>query len=105
MLETQPLPVASVQTLTTVEQRSRPASGRTRRGRVIALMARNGDLPAVAFQLLVYPVTDLGMTHESYKRVTEGVPLTSRTMDWFIDHYLPGPKDRADWRASPRPTT
>jgi len=40
MLETQPLPVASVQTLTTVEQRSRPASGRTRRGRVIALMAR-----------------------------------------------------------------
>lgn len=68
---------------------------------VIALMARDGDLPAVAFQLLVYPVTDLGMTHESYRRVTEGVPLTSRTMDWFIDHYLPGPKDRADWRASP----
>jgi acetyl esterase len=68
---------------------------------VMALMARDGDLPAVSFQLLVYPVTDLGMTHESYKRVTEGVPLTSRTMDWFIDHYLPGPKDRADWRASP----
>ena len=68
---------------------------------VMALMARDGDLPAVAFQLLVYPVTDLGMTHESYRRVTEGVPLTSRTMDWFIDHYLPGPKDRADWRASP----
>ena len=68
---------------------------------VIALMARDGDLPAVAFQLLVYPVTDLGMTHDWYKRVTEGVPLTSRTMDWFIDHYLPGSKDRVDWRASP----
>ncbi len=68
---------------------------------VIALMARNGELPPLAFQVLVYPVTDLGMTHESYARVTEGVPLTAKTMDWFIDHYLHGPKDRADWRASP----
>jgi acetyl esterase len=68
---------------------------------VMALMARDGDLPSLVFQLLVYPVTDLGMTHESYRRVTEGVPLTAKTMDWFIDHYLHGPKDRADWRASP----
>ena len=68
---------------------------------VMALMARDGDLPPLAFQLLVYPVTDLGMTHELYGRVTEGVPLTAKTMDWFIDHYLHGPKDRADWRASP----
>jgi acetyl esterase len=68
---------------------------------VIALMARDGDLPPLVFQLLVYPATDMGMTHDSYKRVTEGVPLTSKTMDWFIDHYLHGPKDRADWRASP----
>jgi acetyl esterase len=29
------------------------------------------------------------------------VPLTAKTMDWFIDHYLHGPRDRADWRASP----
>jgi acetyl esterase len=64
-------------------------------------MARDGDLPPLVFQLLVYPVTDLGMTHESYERVTAGVPLTAKTMDWFIDHYLHGPKDRADWRASP----
>jgi acetyl esterase/lipase len=68
---------------------------------VMALMARDGDLPPLTFQLLVYPVTDLGMTHESYARTTEGLLLTSKTMDWFIDLYLPGPKDRADWRASP----
>jgi acetyl esterase len=68
---------------------------------VMALMARDGDLPSLVFQLLVYPVTDLGMTHESYERIKEGVPLTAKTMDWFIDHYLHGPKDRADWRASP----
>jgi acetyl esterase len=68
---------------------------------VMALMARDGDLPPLAFQLLVYPVTDLAMTHESHQRITEGVPLTSKTMDWFIDHYVHGPKDRRDWRASP----
>jgi acetyl esterase len=68
---------------------------------VMALMARDGDLPPLAFQLLVYPATDMAMTHESYQRVTEGVPLTATTMDWFIDHYLHGPKDSKDWRASP----
>src|SRR5262249_28581066 len=68
---------------------------------VIALMARDGSLPPVVFQVLVYPVTDLGMTHESYARIKDGVPLTAKTMDWFIDHYLQDPKDHADWRASP----
>jgi acetyl esterase len=68
---------------------------------VIALMARDGDLPPLAFQLLVYPATDMAMTHKSYQRITAGVPLTSKTMDWFIDHYLPGPADARDWRASP----
>jgi acetyl esterase len=68
---------------------------------VVALMARDGDLPPLVFQLLVYPVTDLGKTYESYQRVTEGFMLTSKTMEWFIDHYLHGPKDRVDWRASP----
>ena len=30
---------------------------------VMALMARDGDLPPLAFQLLIYPATDMGMTH------------------------------------------
>lgn len=68
---------------------------------VMALMARDGALPKLAFQLLVYPVTDLGMGHPSYQRITEGVPLTCKTMAWFIGHYLPGPKEHSDWRASP----
>jgi len=68
---------------------------------VTALMARDGDLPPLAFQLLVYPATDMAMTHASYQRVTQGMPLTSKTMSWFIDHYLHGPNDRNDWRASP----
>ena len=68
---------------------------------VMALMTRDGYLPRIAFQLLIYPVTDMGMGHESYQRVTEGYPLVASTMKWFIDHYLPSPADVADWRASP----
>jgi acetyl esterase len=68
---------------------------------VMALMARDAYLPPIAFQLLIYPVTDMGMGHESYQRITEGYPLVASTMKWFIDHYLPSPADVADWRASP----
>jgi acetyl esterase len=68
---------------------------------VMALMARDGDLPPLAFQLLVYPATDLAMTRDSYRRMTDGAILTSKTMAWFIEHYLRGPQDRCDWRASP----
>jgi len=68
---------------------------------VMALMARDAYLPKVAFQLLIYPVTDMGMGHDSHQRVTEGYPLIASTMKWFIDHYLNTPSDVADWRASP----
>jgi acetyl esterase len=67
---------------------------------VLALMARDGDLPPLAFQLLVYPATDMTMTSRSSQTVNAGI-LTSKTMKWFIDHYLRGPKDLTDWRASP----
>ena len=68
---------------------------------VMALMARDAYLPPIACQLLIYPVTDMGMGHESYQRIIEGYPLVASTMKWFIDHYLASPADIADWRASP----
>ncbi len=68
---------------------------------VMALMARDGTLPPLMFQLLIYPATDMTMTTVSYQIITEGVPLTSATMKWFIDHYMRSPADRLDWRASP----
>lgn len=68
---------------------------------VMALMARNGDLPPLAFQLLIYPATDMTMTTVSSQTVGPGVPLTSATMKWFIDHYMRSEADRIDWRASP----
>ncbi|MBR0682403.1 alpha/beta hydrolase [Roseomonas eburnea] len=68
---------------------------------VLALMARDGTVPAPGFQLLLYPATDLGGNTPAYQRFTEGYPLTTTTMRWFIDHYVPEAAQRYDWRASP----
>jgi acetyl esterase len=66
---------------------------------VMALMSRDGTLPPVAFQLLIYPATDMMMTTISSTTIGPGVPLTSATMRWFIDYYAKG--HESDWRASP----
>jgi acetyl esterase len=66
---------------------------------VMALMSRDGTLPPVAFQLLIYPATDMTMTTVSSTTIGPGVPLTSATMKWFIDYYAKG--HEIDWRASP----
>ncbi len=68
---------------------------------VLALMGRDGTLPAPSFQLLLYPATDMAGNAPSYQRFTEGYPLTTATMRWFIDHYIPDHAQRIDWRASP----
>ncbi|MGH7152630.1 MAG: alpha/beta hydrolase, partial [Acetobacteraceae bacterium] len=68
---------------------------------VMALMARDGTLPPLMFQLLIYPCTDMMMTTVSSQTTADGVPLTSKSMKWFIDHYMRTPADRTDWRASP----
>lgn len=68
---------------------------------VLALMGRDGSLPALGFQLLLYPVTDLMATAPAYERFTEGYPLTATTMRWFIGHYAPAAAQRTDWRGSP----
>ena len=65
----------------------------------MALMSRDGTLPPIAFQLLVYPATDMTMTTVSSTTIGPGVPLTSATMKWFIDYYATG--HETDWRASP----
>jgi acetyl esterase len=68
---------------------------------VAALMARDGDLPPIAFQLLLYPVTDMAQDGVSYARFTAELPLTSGGMRWFRAHYAPDPASWEDWRASP----
>ncbi len=68
---------------------------------VIALHSRDGRLPPLCYQALIYPATDLLMTAPAYERFTQGLPLTSASTQWFADHYLRGRQDALDWRASP----
>jgi acetyl esterase len=64
------------------------------------LLALEGGA-APAFQLLIYPVTDLSRKRVSYKLFRDGFFLTERQMDWYRDHYLPDESAAADPRVSP----
>jgi acetyl esterase len=68
-------------------------------GNLAALVAqsRRGQ---VAFQLLIYPATDLTNSHPSHEENAEGYLLTRDHMVWFTGHYL-GDHDRTDPRVSP----
>lgn len=68
---------------------------------VIALLARDGQAPAILGQVLIYPVTDQQQTSDSYRRYATDFGLTTQAMHWFRDHYLPDETSRLDWRASP----
>ena len=70
-------------------------------GNLAAIMAHElrGRL---AFQLLVYPATDMTMSFPSIEENGEGYFLTKGSMDWFTGHYLDGTgADRSDVRLSP----
>ena len=66
---------------------------------VVALRARDEGLP-VAYQVLIYPVTDHRLDTRSYEEKAEGYGLTRASMRYFWDHYLGG-ADGAHPDASP----
>ena len=68
---------------------------------VCALAARDGALPPLAHQLLVYPVTDHQLDTASFDAYGTGLPLETVEMEWLWERYCPAPTDRADWRVSP----
>ena len=68
---------------------------------VVALMAREAGGPAIALQVLIYPVTDVGRESGSYTDFAEGYMLTRESMRWFTAHYLGRKEDAMDWRVSP----
>ncbi len=67
----------------------------------LALLGRDGLVKAPVYQALIYPALDLRANSQSYREVTDDVPLTAATMNYFIGHYTPNEHDRLDWRASP----
>jgi acetyl esterase len=68
---------------------------------VVAIDARDRrDLP-IAFQLLIYPATDMQRTFPSHVENAQGYNLTKDSMDYFVGHYIADPAQYQDWRASP----
>ena len=68
---------------------------------VVALAARDaGDLP-LAYQLLIYPATDMRATAPSHTSNGQGYLLTADTIRYFHDHYITDRAHDLDWRASP----
>ncbi len=73
-------------------------------GHLAAVTARQASAaggPAPAFQLLIYPVTDLSRVSESRRTFATGFVLTSEAMDWYEPRFLGQHGDRHDPRASP----
>lgn len=72
-------------------------------GNISAVIAQQlrGRTPALAHQVLIYPVTDVATADTgSYAEFAEGHFLTARDMAYFIDQYA-GDADRNDPRLSP----
>jgi acetyl esterase len=67
----------------------------------LTLDLRGGSLPEPVFQLLIYPVCDLVERHRSEDLYRDGYYLTTATMDWFCDQYVPEVERRSDPRVSP----
>ena len=67
----------------------------------VCLRARDESGPTLRFQLLVYPAVDARADFGSIAENSEGYLLTSATMRWAWDQYLPNQQDRDNPYACP----
>ncbi|MBC8650832.1 alpha/beta hydrolase [Pseudomonas sp. MTM4] len=67
---------------------------------VIAQLACARQGPAIAHQMLLYPVCDTNLERESYRRYGQGYFLETEMMRWMLGHYLGDPQTR-DTRVCP----
>lgn len=68
----------------------------------VALMAKEKGAPKIAFQMLLFPVTEIGGQTASLREFASGYFLELATLEWFYDHYGAASEvDRGDPRMSP----
>jgi acetyl esterase len=68
---------------------------------VLAQLAKERKGPAIAYQVMMYPVTDSSISQKSYEEFADGPWLTKKAMEWFWDAYAPNPEDRKKTMAAP----
>ena len=67
----------------------------------LCLMTRDRHGPPVAFQALIYPITDCDFERPSYRDNADGYFLTKAQMVWFWQHYVSSPEQMTEPYASP----
>lgn len=68
---------------------------------VMALTLRGSAAPALRFQLLIYPGTDMRAIAPSHRTNGQGYILTADSIQYYRGHYIADPALWTDWRASP----
>ncbi len=68
---------------------------------VVCHLAKREGGPKLAYQLLIYPGTDLTGSMPSHKTLGQGYRLTAELLDWFMKHYFSQGGDRHQLIASP----
>ncbi|NQV23872.1 MAG: alpha/beta hydrolase [Rhodopirellula sp.] len=68
---------------------------------VVSLMDRDRRTSHVAYQVLIYPITDSNLETPSYIENGEGYFLTTERMAWFWDLYLNDPSESVNPYAAP----
>lgn len=68
---------------------------------VMAILAKQRNGPKIAYQVLIYPVTDANFDTPSYRRYGTGYLLDRDMMKLFWDNYLPDIEARKQPMASP----
>lgn len=72
---------------------------------IIAQESTRRGMPKPDLQLLLYPATDLVTEFESATTYGETYPLSTDTMQWFMQQYLPSDFDRTNVLLSPAQET
>ena len=66
----------------------------------VAIAERDTGAP-LAFQLLIYPATDMRAVARSHTTNGQGFVLTADSVAYYRGHYMPDAALWSDWRASP----
>jgi acetyl esterase len=67
---------------------------------VVAIALRDAG-EALAFQLLIYPATDMRAVAPSHQTNGQGYLLTAESIAYYRGNYIADPASWSDWRASP----
>jgi acetyl esterase len=67
----------------------------------VAQHAKAEGAPKIAFQMLLFPVTQIGGETSSLREFAVGYFLDKATLDWFYKQYVPEGQDKSDPRVSP----